>query len=177
MVIKRCGLDDWETATRLYADYMSEMSFMNPALNRLITKTGKPISSLAAEEVETIYKEKNTEIYFIRHGGMLVGFIVLGLFPNASVEDALYIQEFCILPQFRRKGFGRAAVRLICEVCRDRKLEFFILKENPGAIDFWIKVMKRMGYTDVTCREANVRQMEMCGEYCDWFCYEPPERD
>ncbi len=175
MVIKKCRLDDWETAKRLYADYMIEMSFMNPALKRLIAKTGEPVSKMALEEIEFFYREENTGIYFIRHGGMLVGFVVLGTFPNASIDGALYIQEFYVLPQFRRKGFGRAAVRIICESCKDQKVEFFVLKENPVAKRFWMKAMKCMGYTDVSDREANARQMEMCGEYCTWFCYEPAE--
>ena len=81
----------------------------------------------------------------------IVGFILVGTFPNALCKDDIFIQDIYIKPDKRKKGLATSAV---IDVWNNRRyqdkecLSLFILKNNIGAKEFWLKLTQRLGLTD-----------------------------
>jgi ribosomal protein S18 acetylase RimI-like enzyme len=68
-----------------------------------------------------------------RQSGRTVG---MGRAISDGISDA-YIQDLVVLPEFRRKGIGKAIVRRLVEVCKSRGLTWIGLVAEPGTLDFY----------------------------------------
>jgi len=68
-----------------------------------------------------------------RQSGRTVG---MGRAISDGVSDA-YIQDLVVLPEFRRRGVGKALLMRLVEVCRARGISWIALVAEPGTSDFY----------------------------------------
>lgn len=61
-------------------------------------------------------------------------------------EDSLHLRQFFIRPEHRRRGYGRAGMRLLREEVwpKDLRLTVDVLCRNEAGVAFW----RAMGYRD-----------------------------
>lgn len=66
---------------------------------------------------------------------------IIGLIGIYSEVDRLYIHGFCILEEFRNRGFGREALNLTVDMCRDiainKKVVLEVQTENLNALELY----------------------------------------
>ncbi|MCU0632829.1 MAG: GNAT family N-acetyltransferase [Methanolinea sp.] len=74
-----------------------------------------------------------------RQSGRTVG---MGRAISDGVSDA-YIQDLVVLPEFRRRGVGKALVERLVENCRARGITWIALVAEPDTCDFYAG----MGFT------------------------------
>lgn len=159
-----------------YKNYINFLIPKNPELMEAINN-GETVESIAREELETAVEYDDTEILLIKHKNITVGFMIIGQYPNAFLDDSIYVQEFYIEKKWQRKGFGRYAAKLLFLRYPKRPVEMLILKKNKGAIRFWGKIMSRNGYHIVSDSNINETAFSKKGEFCDWLLYEPNRKE
>lgn len=58
--------------------------------------------------------------------------------PDLKAPDGLYLRQFFVASQHRRRGIGTAAFReFTTQVVRGRRLVLEVLESNPGGERFW----------------------------------------
>ncbi len=68
-----------------------------------------------------------------RQSGRTVG---MGRAISDGVSDA-YIQDLVVLPEFRRRGVGKALLVRLVEICRARGISWIALVAEPGTSGFY----------------------------------------
>lgn len=86
-----------------------------------------------------------TNYWFCIADGNIAGFSIIGYFQNCHYEADLYIEEFYIKPEYRRKGIGKKFAHSIIESNKNHiekadNVCFFTMKGNDRAITFWKNV-------------------------------------
>lgn len=100
------------------------------------------------------------EAVVAEYAGQAVGFALF--FPNYSTfltKPGIYLEDLFVLPEFRRKGIGKAILQYLAQLAVERdcgRLEWSVLDWNQPAIAFY----KRMG---ASILEAN-RICRLCEE-------------
>lgn len=81
--------------------------------------------------------------------GKHIGFLIT--FEKPELKHELYICEAYVLPEFRKHGYMREAVK---EAIRGdyNMIRFMVFRDNP-AIDFWEKMMQEAGYRRIARQE------------------------
>jgi GNAT superfamily N-acetyltransferase len=80
---------------------------------------------------------------------------IIGYTLYREEDEAIYIRQFFVRPDFRRQGHGRRAFEWLAQhVWHDRRLSLDVLVENHSGIAFW----RSMGFRDYCIT------MEMAGE-------------
>ena len=87
------------------------------------------------------------ELLWIEVAGERAGLAMVRVYPDFPDEsrDVAEIAEFTVLPPFRRRGVGRAAVEAILDDHRARgthSVDASVLRDNAPAQRFW----ERMGF-------------------------------
>lgn len=122
-----------QTLWKLYVESLSEYANF-------------PKSAAEIAEEEAKEHERRTD-HLIFLSGIPIGFIITGAWPNAFAKHDLYIQEFFIKKEYRRSGFGKAALRKILANSK-KDISLFIFRENIPALQFWSKTLEKLGYID-----------------------------
>ena len=93
---------------------------------------------------ETLFGERpGAEVLLAYLDGECVGFALF--FPNYSTflaRPGLYLEDLFVKPHARRQGVGRALLRRLAGIARDRgygRMEWSVLDWNQLAIDFYEK--------------------------------------
>ena len=133
--------------TSLYVNYLKELSPYDDA----IPKNDKEIKHMAKEMVIEYAESSHTTIYVIVKTE-IIGFFVVGQWPQAYATDDVYIMQFYISKPYQRKGYGKTAVKLFTESTEFYNLtddiSLFVLFGNPASY-FWTKIFKELGYKDL----------------------------
>jgi ribosomal protein S18 acetylase RimI-like enzyme len=91
---------------------------------------GQPLTTEAA--IEEIRK---SVFYFIKDGDDCVGTAAYRIRPDRSV----YLSNIAILPAYRRKGLGRAAVMFLLARCQGAsRIDLVTHPENEGALHLYM---------------------------------------
>ncbi len=125
-------------AKQLYEAYLKDLSLYSEDLK------GKDLVKIASEEVTRCVLKKDTEFLIAYdEADVLVGFAIIGTFPNAYSQKDFYIQEFFI--KEKRRGNGTKLFQAL--VNRYRRylddISFFVLEKNTPALKFWESVGKK----------------------------------
>ena len=102
-------------------------------------------------EQEPFLPNEYRDDYVIYFDNEIVGFVLIGTFPNALFEDDIFIQDIYIKPEKRRKGIATATIINILErkCYLDKEwLSLFILKNNEVGKEFWKNLTSKLGLTD-----------------------------
>jgi GNAT superfamily N-acetyltransferase len=74
-------------------------------------------------------------------GGVVVGFaLFFHTYSTFRGQPGLYLEDLFVVPEHRRKGFGRALIREVARIAVDRgcgRLEWSVLDWNAAAIAFY----------------------------------------
>ena len=90
---------------------------------------------------EWIFERGKAEVVFLCEDGREVGFALY--FHNFSTflgRAGIYLEDLFVLPQFRRRGYGKALLRHLARLALDRgcgRLEWWCLDWNRPSIDFY----------------------------------------
>lgn len=116
----------------LYCDYQRELRIVAPDIN------DEPIES----EIECVHHACETYNYldnFIFCKNEIVGLICFQNVDNLDDYKApiLYLDHLYIKPEFRRKGFAKAAIDKLLNTYNKYHVFFYVLKNNAPAQSFW----------------------------------------
>ncbi len=93
---------------------------------------------------EWIFGKGKAEVIFILEDGKEIGFMVF--FHNFSTflgKAGIYLEDLFILPGYRGKGYGRAALKKLASIAKERgagRLEWWCLDWNRPAVDFYLSL-------------------------------------
>lgn len=127
---------------------------------------------LAKEYIETLRKYDSRIIWdegamshmiwdakFIREGRTVQGFVITEEVKFSIYKDILYIEEFYIEPEARRKGIGREAVRALMEHWKG-DVFLYVLHGNFEASAFWTAIEREFGWKRI--QRPEIRKEEGC---------------
>lgn len=127
-----------KTLLELYKDYCEELNQYDD----------KFYPEGQDERVFSDYEEtEGVNISKIDKGGKHIGFLI----TLEKSKNELFICEAYVLPEYRRHGYMREAVK---DALRSRKcmIRFMVFRDNP-ALKFWEKMMQEAGYRRVARQE------------------------
>lgn len=93
---------------------------------------------------EWLFDRKVAEAFFALEGETEVGFALY--FHNFSTflgRGGIYLEDLFVLPEHRGKGFGKAILRRLAQIARERgcgRLEWACLDWNKPSIDFYLSL-------------------------------------
>ena len=93
---------------------------------------------------EWIFEKKKAEVLFLCADGREIGFAVF--FHNFSTflgRAGLYLEDLYILPEYRGRGYGKAALKKLAQIAVERgcgRLEWWCLDWNKHSIDFYLSL-------------------------------------
>ena len=101
---------------------------------------------IATEELlaEQLFDRGNAEVLFALEDGKEVGFALF--FHNFSTflgRAGLYLEDLYVLPEHRGKGTGKALLRQLARIARERgcgRMEWWCLDWNRPSIDFYLSL-------------------------------------
>lgn len=91
-----------------------------------------------------LFQEKIAEVLFAMDNDKEVGFALF--FHNYSTfvgRAGIYLEDLFVLPEYRKKGFGKALIKHLAKICVDRecgRLEWCCLNWNKPSIDFYLSL-------------------------------------
>ena len=104
---------------------------------------------VATEELlrEWIFAKKKAEVIFACEGKKEIGFALF--FHNFSTflgRSGLYLEDLFVLPDYRRKGYGKAILKRLAQIAVERgcgRFEWWCLDWNQPSIDFYLSLGAR----------------------------------
>ena len=93
---------------------------------------------------EWIFEKKKAEVIFACVDGKEVGFALF--FHNFSTflgRAGLYLEDLFVLPEYRKKGYGKAILKQLAQIAVERgcgRLEWACLDWNRPSIDFYLSL-------------------------------------
>ena len=104
---------------------------------------------IATEETlrEWIFEKQKAEVFFICEDEKEIGFVVY--FYNFSTfvgKAGVYLEDLYIMPEYRGKGYGKAALKQLAKIAVERgcgRLEWCCLDWNRPSIDFYLSLNAR----------------------------------
>ena len=101
---------------------------------------------VATEEIlkEWIFEKKRAEVLFPCLDGKPVGYALF--FHNFSTflgRAGIYLEDLCIIPEYRGRGYGKATLKKLAQITVDRgcgRLEWCCLDWNQPSIAFYLSL-------------------------------------
>lgn len=96
---------------------------------------------------EWIFEKKKAEVLIAELDGKPVGFSLF--FHNFSTflgRAGIYLEDLCVLPEYRGRGIGKALLRRLAQITIERgcgRLEWACLDWNRPSIDFYLSLNAR----------------------------------
>ena len=107
----------------------------------------KMLDLVVADEAtlaDQLFQKKNAEVIFALEDGKEVGFALF--FHNFSTflgRAGLYLEDLCVLPEYRGKGYGKAILKKLASIAVERgcgRMEWWCLDWNKPSIDFYLSL-------------------------------------
>ena len=97
----------------------------------------KEIGQYSAKKLDPELRDvKTVKKYIIREAGATAGFVFVSRYPESVVPESIYIGEFYVKPEYRRKGIGTAAVSLAVIAAQVETVCMFTNVHNRAAASF-----------------------------------------
>lgn len=131
---------DYDAYFALMREYMRELDEYDPA-------GAESDADFERRRARTLDDMEDRELLWIEADGVRAGLLMVRSDPRwlKPEETVASISEFYVLPAFRRRGVGTAAVEALLAEHRARgtaEMQADILRDNEPAIAFWA----RMGF-------------------------------
>lgn len=137
-------LDLKPVAARLYFEYLSELMAIQGAL---------PGQGTFMERFEAEWEAEDSYWYFLHDGDELVGFVVVGQYPNCHPAADYYIEDVYVHPMYRGKGLVRDFLIQHMKETGGSVYCLFVLVKNTMAARFWDHVFTLAGYEPLALSE------------------------
>lgn len=107
----------------------------------------KMLDEVIATEVilnHWIFEEKKAEVFFVLENNKEIGFALF--FHNFSTfvgRAGLYVEDVYIMPEYRKKGYGKAVFKKLAQIAVERgcgRMELSCLNWNKPSIDFYTHI-------------------------------------
>lgn len=91
-----------------------------------------------------LFKDKIAEVIFVIENDNEVGFALF--FHNYSTfvgRAGIYLEDLYVLPEYRHKGYGKALIKKLANICIERqcgRFEWCCLNWNKPSIDFYLSL-------------------------------------
>ena len=91
-----------------------------------------------------IFEDKIAEVIFVIENDNEVGFALF--FHNYSTfvgRAGIYLEDLYVLPEYRHKGYGKALIKKLANICIERqcgRFEWCCLNWNKPSIDFYLSL-------------------------------------
>lgn len=91
-----------------------------------------------------LFEEKIAEVIFVMENDKEVGFALF--FHNYSTfvgRAGIYLEDLYVLPNYRHKGYGKALIKKLANICIERecgRFEWCCLNWNKPSIDFYLSL-------------------------------------
>ena len=91
-----------------------------------------------------LFQEKVAEVLFVLENNKEVGFALF--FYNYSTfvgRAGIYLEDLYVLPEYRHKGYGKALIKKLANICIERqcgRFEWCCLNWNKPSIDFYLSL-------------------------------------
>ena len=108
---------------------------------------------------EGIWNDAIWDSLFIVDGGVMCGFVCMREINYRSKPRLLFIDEFYISPEERRRGVGMEAVRKITRNWSG-DIGLYILNRNEIGKKFWEEAENRFGW--IRTERSDIRKEEGC---------------
>lgn len=103
----------------------------------------------------------STYHYFARLNGKVIGFAILGRADNCHPAADVYIEEFYILPEYRKQGIGYKVINHL--LSDDNTACYYCLRKNKVARKLWNKVFNHwFRKRDRECEQDSEAFFYMC---------------
>ncbi len=101
---------------------------------------------IATEDIlnHWIFEEKKAEVFFVLENNKEIGFALF--FHNFSTfvgRAGLYVEDVYIMPEYRKKGYGKAVFKKLAQIAVERgcgRMEWSCLNWNKPSIDFYTHI-------------------------------------
>lgn len=127
MNVRACVLDDVNALAR-----MNHMLIEDE-------KASNPMSLGQLEERMVDFLRTDYEAFFLETDGSIVGYALVNM-----KSSPLYLRQFFICREQRRKGYGKAAFHALLAHLRVDKVDIDVYAWNDAGIAFW----KSLGFTE-----------------------------
>lgn len=151
--LQQVDADSYDDLRELYRRYVFEI--------KRLEEDVKPHETEA--DLQSVFGR--TDYFILNDEGKIVGFVLLGQYPNSFSRHDIFIGEFYVIPEYRRHGHGLAAVNSLIDLYPEYDISMFILKKNFGAKLFWNKALSMRGYVERT----SVGSVKAKTKNCEWF--------
>ena len=112
MILKE--IDDVNEVVEMYSKNIDNLALRDNELKKRI-KNGESSKEVAIDELTQLLLSNDGKIFLIKHAGVDIGFVILNKNKNTFKDESLYIQTFYIEKKWKRKGFGRSAIKLLVQ--------------------------------------------------------------
>lgn len=134
---------------KVYENYLKSLLPYSTDLREL---SPEELNKIAKEEVARgINSDKSKLVLFTVDGDLpfptIIGFAIVGTWPNSYCYEDLYIQEFYI--DKPHQHYGEQAIDLLIRSFNALDYSLFILEDNKNALAFWNHVMEKQGFLDM----------------------------
>jgi GNAT superfamily N-acetyltransferase len=91
-----------------------------------------------------LFEDKIAEVIFVTENAIEVGFALF--FHNYSTfvgRAGIYLEDLYVLPEYRHKGYGKALIKKLANICIERqcgRFEWCCLNWNKPSIDFYLSL-------------------------------------
>lgn len=132
MIIRKAEIRDAEVIT----GFIKELAEYENLLDQV-----KATTELITEQ---IFEQKNAEVLICEDDGKAVGYALYFInFSTFLARAGIYIEDLYIQKSCRGKGFGKAMLKKISEIAREKgcgRVEWSCLDWNKSSIDFYISL-------------------------------------
>lgn len=104
-------------------------------------KMSGEVVNTAGQIEKVLFDDQKAEVLFAMEEGREVGFALF--FENYSTftgRPGLYLEDLFVLPEYRKKGYGKALFLELARLARERgcpRMEWVCLNWNQPSIDFY----------------------------------------
>lgn len=125
---------------KMYSNYDRELGLYSARLRE------NPITS--SDFLDMYLNAFLKKLFIVNREGVVIGFCLLGFGDNTHPDTNYYIAEFYIVPEYRRAGYGLAAVAQLL-AWFPGKYCYHVLKENQAGLAFWKGAKAFCGWADL----------------------------
>lgn len=125
---------DW--IERSYRDYLDDLGALNTGIFPALDEIGHR----GPDQLERWFGDPSSALLTILDDMRPVGFAMVTRRPQGARGVDFRMAEFFVTREARRRGIGRSAVRLILDRFSG-SWEIIEYLRNPGAVDFWRRVL------------------------------------